>query len=44
MTSLWSSLDHCRALGLWMAPRYPAWLALFTLAGAFALIAAVVIH
>ncbi|KFC69340.1 hypothetical protein FG93_03386 [Bosea sp. LC85] len=44
MTSIWPSMDNCRALGLWMAPRYAAWGAVITLAAAFTLIAAVVIH
>ncbi|GAU87030.1 hypothetical protein BIWAKO_06983 [Bosea sp. BIWAKO-01] len=37
-------MDNCRALGVWMAPRYPAWAAHLTLAAAFALIAAVLMH
>ncbi len=44
MTSFWLSLDSCRALGVWMAPRYHAWIALLMLTAAFALIAAVVVH
>ncbi|GAU85758.1 hypothetical protein [Bosea sp. BIWAKO-01] len=43
MTSIRPSMDHVHALGMWLAPRYPTWIALFTLAAAFTLIAAVVV-
>lgn len=44
MTSIRLNLESCRACGVWIAPRYQAWAAHLTLAAAFVLILAVVMH